>query len=174
VSADDVKALEEVRDEHGVRRARDFRRAALIGLTVLVVGGLVGVFGIRSATATDSGAGYTLSVLHAQVTRAGIAVPFHVDVRRAGGFTGPVEVQVQASLMERFDFQNFYPNPSKETATGRFLVYQFDPPPGDELRISLDARTAPDQNGSVGRYTVRLVAGGQTVAEVSFRMVVVP
>lgn len=167
-------AIEEVRDEPAVRRARDFRRAGIVGLCILLLGALLGAFGITSTTTTARGGGYQLSVEHARVTRAGVAVPFHVEVRRAGGFSAPIELQVQASLLERFDFQNFYPNPSKETATDRFVVYEFDPPPGGVFLLSLDARTAPDQNGSWGRYTVRLVAHGTTVAHVSFRMAVAP
>ena len=143
-------------------------------LLLIVVGGLAGLMGVRSATATASGGGSTLAVTHAQVTRAGVAVPLHVEVTRPAGFDGPINLAVEESLLERFDFQNFYPNPSKETADGRWLRYEFDPPPGDTFRVSLDARTAPDQNGSIGRYEVRLLDGQSVAAQVSFRMVVVP
>lgn len=169
-----MATLEEERDERAVRRARDARRAGLTVLLLVVVAGLAGLMGIRSATATDSGAGSVLSVTHAQVTRAGIAVPLHVQVRRPAGFEGPIRLAISEALLERFDFQNFYPNPSAETADGRWLRYEFDPPPGTTFRLSLDARTAPDQNGSIGRYEVRLLDGSQVAARVSFRMVVVP
>jgi hypothetical protein len=166
--------LEEHRDEHAVRRARNGRRAGLTALVLVVLAGLVGLLGIRSATATARGEGAVLAVTHAQVTRAGIAVPLHVEVRRPAGFDGPVELAVSSALLERFDFQNFYPNPSKETADRRWVRYEFDPPPGHVFRLSLDARTSPDQNGSAGRYQVRLLDGATVSAEVSFRMVVVP
>ena len=169
-----IRTLEEHRDERAVRRARNARRAGLTALLLVVVAGLAGLLGIRSATATARGDGSVLSVTHAQVTRAGIAVPLHVEVRRAAGFDGPLEIAVSASLLERFDFQNFYPNPSKETADGHWLRYEFDPPPGRVFRLSLDARTSPDQNGSADRYQVRLLDGPTVAAEVSFRMVVVP
>ena len=172
--ANGVRTLEEERDEAAVRRARDYRRVGLVALLLLVVAGLAGVMGVTSTTVTAEGGGSTLSVTHARVTRAGVAVPLHVSVRRPGGFDGPVQLAVSAALLERFDFQNFYPNPSKETADGDFLLYEFDPPPGPDFRLSLDARTAPDQNGSAGRYEVRLLDAGAVLARVSFRMVVVP
>ncbi len=169
-----IRTLEEHRDQRAVRRARDARRAGLAVLLAVVLAGLVGLLGIKSATATARGDGSVLSVTHAQVTRAGIAVPLHIEVRRADGFDGPVELAVSSSLFERFDFQNFYPNPSKETADRHWLRYEFDPPPGHVFRLSLDARTSPDQNGSVGSYQVRLLDGSTVAAEVSFPMVVVP
>jgi hypothetical protein len=170
----EVLTLEEERDERAVRQARNYRRAGLTVLLVLVLAGLAGLLGIRSATETSTGDGSVLRVSHAQVTRAGVAVPFHVEVDRPGGFDGAIRLAVSAELLERFDFQNFYPNPSKETSDGRFLVYEFDPPTGDRFRVSLDSRTAPDQNGSWGRYQVRLMDGTAVTARIRFRMLVVP
>jgi hypothetical protein len=169
-----LRTLEEPRDEHAVRRARNFRRVGLALVALAVLAGLAGMLGIRSATTSDRGGGSLLEVEHAQVTRAGIAVPLHVRVVHPGGFAGPVRLAISADLMERFDFQNFYPNPSKETSDGRFLTYEFDPPAGDRFEMSLDARTAPDQNGSWGTYEVRLLDDDAVTAAVSFRMVVVP
>jgi len=170
-----LRTLEEPRDEPAVRRARNFRRVGLGLVALAVLAGLAGLLGIRTATTSDSGGGSRLEVKHAQVTRAGIAVPLHVRVAHPGGFAGPVRLAISADLVERFDFQNFYPNPSKETSDGRFLTYEFDPPSGDRFEMSLDARTAPDQNGSWGTYEVRLLDPDDTVtASVSFRMVVVP
>jgi hypothetical protein len=141
---------------------------------MIVLAGLAGLMGIRTATATASGGGFELSVRHAQVTRAGIAVPMHVRVERPGGFDEPLTIAVSSRLFERFDFQNFYPNPSKETASGQFVYYEFDPPPGAIFQLNVDARTSPDQNGSADRYTVRLMEGSTAVASVDFRMWVVP
>ena len=170
-----LRTLEEPRDEHAVRRARDYRRVGLGLVLVVVLAGLVGLLGIRSSTATARGAGSLLEVEHAQVTRAGIAVPLHVKVLHPGGFDGPVRIAISADLLERVDFQSFYPNPSKETSVGRFLTYEFDPPSADRFEVSLDARTSPDQNGSWGTYEVRLLDAADAVtAAVRFRMVVVP
>jgi hypothetical protein len=174
VTVPGVTTLEEPRDVAAVRRGRGYRRAGMTVVLLIVLAGLVGLLGIRSTTDTSSGGGYVLAVHHAQVTRAGIAVPLHIRVEHPGGFSRPVRISLSAALMERFDFQNFYPNPSKETASGAYLYYEFDPPPGDVFEVSLDARTAPDQNGSAGHYEIRLLDGTRPLASVGFRMWVVP
>ncbi|MGH8894057.1 MAG: hypothetical protein ACRDWY_12255 [Actinomycetes bacterium] len=170
-----IATLTEPRDELAVRRARDWRRGGLVALLVIVLAGLTGVLGVRSATTTSQAGPYTLSVRHAQVVRAGIAAPFHVRVESEDGFTGPVRLAVSAELFERFDFQNFYPNPSLETSTDEFVYYEFDPPPGNTFQLNLDARTAPDQNGSTAVYRVRLLdSSDRQLVTVSFRMWVAP
>jgi hypothetical protein len=169
-----VATLRGARDETGVRRARTGRRIGLGVLAVVVAAGLSGFLGIRSATVTGESDGYRLAVTHAQVTRAGIAVPFHVRVTHTGGFDGPLTLAISEGLLERFDFQNFYPNPSAETGTPGYVYYEFDPPPGDVFELNLDARTAPDQNGSTTVYRTALIVGGDEVTDVSFRVWVVP
>jgi len=169
-----VATLRAARDEPAVRRARAARRCGIGLLAILVAAGLSGFLGIRSATVTAEAAGYELAVTHAQVTRAGIAVPFHVRVTRAGGFDGPISLAISEGLFERFDFQNFYPNPSAETGTPGFVYYEFDPPPGDVFELSMDARTAPDQNGSTSVYRTVLIVDDEPVTDVSFRVWVVP
>lgn len=169
-----ISTLVDPRDATAVSRARAGRRAGLTALGLVILLGAAGLLGVRSTTSSATANGWSLRVEHAQVTRAGVAAPFHVTVEHEGGFDGPVTLSVSSSLLERFDFQNFYPNPAGETATADDLLYEFDPPPGDVLRLSLDARTAPDQNGSTGVYRTALLVDGQVVAQVRFRMWVVP
>jgi hypothetical protein len=169
-----VATLVDARDEAAVRRARNVRRVGLGILVLIVVAGLSGLLGVRSGTVTSSGGGYTMRVTYPQVTRAGVAVPFHVRVRRPGGFDGPLTLAISQDLLERFDFQNFYPNPAAETASGGTVHYEFDPPPGDVFELDLDARTAPDQNGSTTVYRTAVLDAGEPVASVSFRVWVVP
>ena len=145
---------------------------SLIG--ALVLAGLVGLLGVRSATVSGSGGGYTMSVRHAQVTRAGVAVPFHVRVTRSGGFDRPLTLSISEDMLERFDFQNWYPNPSKETTSGGMVLYEFEAPPGNVFELDLDARTAPDQNGSTSVYRTMLVIDGQPMIDLSFRLSVAP
>jgi len=157
-----------------VRRARNLRRVGLGALALVVGLGLATLLGARSATTASAAAGYTMSVTYPAVTRPGLAVPLRIEVERAGGFPGPVTLAISRGIFERFDFQNFYPNPSAETGSAGYVYYEFDPPPGDRLRVSLDGRTSPDQNGSVGNHRVALVIDGQPITEVRFRMVVMP
>src|SRR5688500_548516 len=131
--------LRNVRSDAAVRRARNARRAGLVLLGLVVLAGLTGFLGVRTATVTGEADGYQLTVTHAQVTRAGIAVPFHVRVTQPGGFDGPLTLAISEDLLERFDFQNFYPNPSAETGTDDYVYYEFDPPPGDVFELNLDA-----------------------------------
>lgn len=70
-----LRTLEEPRDERAVRRARNYRRVGLGLVLLAVLAGLTGLLGIRSSTASARGGGSLLEVEHAQVTRAGIAVP---------------------------------------------------------------------------------------------------
>ena len=73
-----------------------WRRLLVALLTAIVVAGAAGLFGVRSSEATASAGGWTLSVTYASVARAGLDVPWKVDVRRDGVFTGPVTLAVTA------------------------------------------------------------------------------
>ena len=164
----------DLRDDRGARDTRTWRRLGLAALVLLLLLALAGVFGIRSATTSEKSQGRTLTVDHLVVTRAGIALPFHVRVEHDGGITGTFTLRISRELFEHFDFQNFYPNPAKETGSRDFVFYEFDPPPGDTFKLDLDARTAPDQNGSTDVYEVALIVDDAVVTTVDFRMWVAP
>lgn len=169
-----VATLPGHRDPDGVRRARDLRRIGIVALAVMIAAGLAGVLGPRTADVAADGGVYRLEVHYAQVTRSGLATPLRVNVTRAGGFDGPVTLAFDKDLFDRLDFQNFYPNPAAETAAPHRIVYEFDPPGGDVLSITLDARTGPTQPPSAHRYWVAVLEDGREVAGVRFRMVVLP
>ncbi|MGH8824800.1 MAG: hypothetical protein ACRDVN_10020 [Jiangellaceae bacterium] len=171
---DHVPTLPRHRDPGGARRARNLRRVGIVALGVLVAAGLVGALGPRTADVAAEGGGYRLVAHHAQVTRSGMATPLRVEVIRPGGFDGPVTLAFDKDLFDRLDFQNFYPNPSAETAAPHRIVYEFDPPQGEVLSVTLDARTGPTQPPSAHRYWVAVIDDGREVAEVRFRMVVLP
>ena len=169
-----IATLPEHRDAEHSRRARNIRRVGIVALTILVLIGLTGFLGPRFSNVSASGGGYQLDVRYAQVTRSGLAVPLRVLVRHPGGFDGPVTLAFSKGLFDRFDFQNWYPNPSAETAARRRLEYEFDPPEADVFELTLDARVGPTQPPSAHRYWVAVVADGVQVARVDFRMVVLP
>ena len=143
-------------------------------MTIFVVAGLVGWLGPRSSDVSASDAGYDLDVRYAQVTRSGLVAPLRVRVSHPGGFDGPISLAFSKDIFDRFDFQNWYPNPSAETAGPQRLEYEFDPPTGAVFELTLDVRVGPTQPPSAHRYWVAVVSEGVDVARVSFRMVVMP
>lgn len=54
--------LPHVRSDRGIRRARNSRRAGLVLLGLLVLAGLTGFLGIRTASVTGEADGYRLTV----------------------------------------------------------------------------------------------------------------
>lgn len=172
-----LATLPSSRDAAASRRGRNLRRIGIGLLCVLVAAALLGALGPRAATTTASADGYELTVRHGQVTRPSIPVPLEITVERAGGFDGPVTLSISKGLVDRLDFNNWYPNPDGESTNGPDRVeYEFTPPGGDVLHVLLDARTAPGQLPSAGRYTVAVVDSdtGEMLVETDFRMAVLP
>ncbi len=147
-----------------VRRSRALRRALLAVFGVVLLLGATGVLGVRTGRASATGGGYDLMVEYPRVTRPGHAVPLSIEVRRPGGFgDGTVALSVTAEYFTLFDENGVQPAPSTETATERNVLWEFDPPPGDTLRIYFDTRTGPNkQRGTDGEVSV-LVAGEPVV-----------
>ncbi|HVF20929.1 MAG TPA: hypothetical protein VNA14_11915 [Mycobacteriales bacterium] len=156
------------------RRGRAARRVLLAVFAAFLALGATGMLGVREGTATASGGGYDLSVTYPRITRAGHAVPFAIEVRKPGGFGDePITLSLSSSYFALFDENGVQPSPSKETATGEDLIWEFDPPPGDTLRIYFDTRTGPNrQRGARGVFAVR--DGDVPVALVRIRTVVLP
>jgi hypothetical protein len=169
-----IATLPAHRDPERARKARNIRRVGIAALTIFVLAGLVGFLGPRSSDVIASGGGYRLDVRYAQVTRSGLVAPLRIRVQHAGGFDGPITLAFSKDIFDRFDFQNWYPNPSAETAGPLRLVYEFDPPPGETFELTLDVRVGPTQPPSAHQYWVAVVSDGLDVARVSFRMVVMP
>ena len=135
-------------------RSRWVTQAGLLLLVSIVVVGVFGFLGLRSSSGGAGAGGDRLEVDYASITRAGQPSPLDIRVEHVGGFTGPVQISLCDGYFDHLDFQNWYPNPSAETASSTTVDYEFDPPSGDLLEISLDARTAPGQFG--GRETCEI------------------
>lgn len=149
-------------------------RSGIAVVALIVVAGLVGLMGPRSTTVSVTSEGWTLEVEHATLTRSGQPAPLHVRVERPGGFTGPVQLSLCDDLFDHLDFQNWYPNPSAETSSDRALLYEFDPPSGPVLEVSLDARAAPGQWGGSNDCRVEVIVDDAPVVSAAFSMRVVP
>jgi hypothetical protein len=156
-----------------LRRARSLRRVFILFLGLFLLLGLTGFLGVRSGTVSASGAGFDLTVTYAVVTRPGLATPWSIEVRRDGGFDGPVTIATTGDYLDMFDENGLDPDPSSATATPEVVIWEFEPPDGDTLTITLDARIEPAVQWGKSAVTSVLV-GGSPVVEVHYRTWVVP
>lgn len=157
-------------------RSRNLRRIGLTLFAVPVLAAAFGAFGPDAGHEAASGSGYTLSVDYPRATRSSIVTPLVITVRKPGGFgDDPVVVRIDRRLLDRLDFQNWYPNPAAESNDGQATVYEFDPPAGETLQVSLDARTGPNQGFSRDTYAVAVLGDGAApAATVTFRTIFWP
>jgi hypothetical protein len=166
--------LRDVRTAAAGPRSTRWRRI-LVGLLVLLVGtGATGLLGVHSTTRSGSGGGYEVTVEYAAVARAGLDVPWQVQVRRAGGFDGPVTLAVTADYFDIYEEQGLDPQPTAESSDGTYVYWTFDPPPvGDQLAVDFDAYIQPSsQLGSSGEVSV--LVGNERVATTEFHTWLVP
>jgi len=138
-----------------LRRRRVSSNLFLLVVAAVFVLGLVNVPGVRSSTSSASAGDYTLDVRHGTVARAGLATPFHITVTRPGGFDGPITIGITHDYLALYDENGMDPEPSSSTTMDDWLLWEFEPPEGDTLSISLDVRIEPArQLGDRGRVAV--------------------
>jgi sulfur carrier protein ThiS len=155
------------------RRARIARRAFMVVLFAFLAVGLTGRLGVHTRTATAQGGGYEMTMTYGQVSRAGLATPWSLEIHHPGGFDGPVTVATNSTYLDLLDENGFDPQPSKATATGDEVIWEFDPPDGDTLGISLDGRIEPGaQWGRTGVTSV--LVDGHPVVTVKYKTWVMP
>jgi len=147
--------------------------AALVGVAVTDALGLTSAYGVRSEERRDHGGGYGLEVRYPAVTRPGLASPFRIEVSSGSGFSQPVTVAVDRSYLAMWDENGLSPAPTSELVNGPWVEWEFDPPVGDVLSVTFDARIEPAVQSSRDG-AVRLIVGDQSVAEVDFRTRVMP
>jgi hypothetical protein len=148
-----------------------FRRVVTVLLLAVVVLGAAGAFGLRSTTVSARGTTYELSVEHAAVTRPGLPTPFAIEVRGASG--EPVTLAVTSAYLEAFEAPSPIPEASMSTTRGPMVVWEFDPPDGDLLEVTLGGRLSASASGIL-RGRVAVLDGGRELVAVSFRSWVVP
>jgi hypothetical protein len=154
------------------RRAGYAATTTALVLLMAVVGvdavGGVHLLGVDSTTVRDRADGVELAVTYGRVSRPALATPFDIEVHQPGGFDGPVTLAVDQEYLRMWDENALYPQPSSETVDGPWLVWEFDPPGGDTLLVSYDARIEPAaQEGRSGAVAVR-DEHGDNLVEVSF------
>ncbi|WP_325599354.1 hypothetical protein [Nocardioides sp.] len=163
------ETISNLRDTPPRRRGQLLRRAGIGLLVTIVVLAAVDLLGPRTGETTVQTGTHSLGVEFPQIARAGEPAPLHITVDAAGGFGDVVQLRVCAELFDDLDFQNWYPNPSSETAQPPWVFYEFDPPPaGDTLEISLDARVAPGQLGGINDCQISVLVEDEPVVSATF------
>jgi hypothetical protein len=160
-------------DVRRLRHARALRRAFFALLGVFVLAGAVNVLGERSATASAGGGGYELEVTYATVSRPGQDGDWDVEVRRPGGFGEPVRLATDISYLDVFDQTSVRPEPRSSTTSGGRTIWEFEPPVGDTLEITLEGQFEQDSMG-VHRGVTGVLGPSGEVVEVAYRTVVLP
>jgi hypothetical protein len=142
-------------------------RAALMLLFLVVLAGSTSQLGVRTATATASGGGYTLELDYPRVARAGLDVTWRATVHRGGGFGKTVALSVSGDQFDIYETQGFFPQPDSETRDGENLILTFVAPPGETFVLSYDAYIQPSsQRGKAS--TMSVLDQGTPVATVAF------
>ncbi|MGH2556793.1 MAG: hypothetical protein ACRDHO_13895 [Actinomycetota bacterium] len=137
------------------RRSRLGRRVLLMILAAFVLLGATSLLGPHTSTRQASGGGYDLKVVYPAVTRPGLAIRWIVFIHRTGGFSGPIQLATTATYFNLFDFADIDPDPSSQITSEELSIWEFDPPPGETLRVTLDARLEPArQHGSTATTSI--------------------
>jgi len=173
--------VDEADGHHVLRRRRQLYAITsavlglLMGLAVIDAAGVADVYGVDTEHVRATADGVELDVRYGTVSRPGLATPFQITVRRAGGFDSPVVVAVDAAYLSLWDENGLDPDPSSSTADSSDVIWEFDPPPsGDSLVITYDARIEPAaQQGKSGRVAV-LDASAREIVAVTFTTRVLP
>ena len=171
---DEIATLPDARDEHSARSARNWRRVGLVLLWLLVAAALTGWLGLRMATSTASADGWTLEVRAPQIIRGALDAPITLTVSRDRPFGDKIVVALDRTLFEHLDVNLIAPAPSAETGTAEQVEWTFDPPDGDTLTISVDARMSPSEMPGVDRLRFAVLERGEVAVEVSPRLIVLP
>lgn len=156
-----------------VRRARAIRRVFIALLVAFLSLGAAGMFGARTSTVSAAGGGYDLTVTYPAITRPGLAIRYEIAVHHSGGFPEQIELATTSDYLDLFDDNALDPEPAETTSTTDDTVWTFDTFSGEDLTISLDARTEPARESGASATTT-LSVGGTTVVTIHYRTWVMP
>ena len=161
--------------EARAKRSVWFRRSFLGLLVVFVALGAANVYGVRTTTVAASGEDYSIEVRYASVSRPGLATPWSVEIRKPGGFDGPVTLATTSSFFDLFDENGLDPDPSAATTDDERVLWEFEPPEeGDGMVVSFDARIEPAVQLKWLDVTTELIVDGEVIASVDYRTFVMP
>ena len=162
----------------GGRWIRREKRLNLFGM--LVVAGVVvlagsGMAGVHSTTSTVDSGTFIMEVLHASITRPGLATPFAVTVRSQGGALAEfLTLRISSDYLAIFDEHGLTPAPTSAHSDSRWTWWTFQPPEGShELTVALDARLEPSVQWRRDA-DVALILGDEPEAETQITTWVLP
>jgi len=160
-------------DAGRLKRARLLRRTGIGILAAFVLAGAVGLFGIRTRTVSAAAGGYDISVQYPATDRPGQPIHWVVTVRHPGGFGGPVDISVTQSYLDILDMNDIEPSPSGSVTSGDSVVWTFDKPEGETLRVSIDALVQLNTHFGA-ENTVAVLDHAVPVVQVHYRTWVAP
>jgi hypothetical protein len=155
-------------------RARRYRRIGLAVLGLVVLAGLLNLLGVRHSVVSSAADGYRLTIEYASVTRPGLSTPWEVEVRHEGGFDGSVTIATNATYFERFDFNQFYPEPASTASRGDVVLLTFEGIEGDRLVVRFDGRESPTYTLGLAEASTALEIDGREIVRVDYTTVVMP
>ena len=142
-------------------------------LRALVALGASSLLGIRTKTVSGHGHGYSITLQYPANERSDQPVHWILAVRRAGGFSGPVDIGITQGYLDLLDLNDIEPSPSSTHTNGPFVVWSFDPPATDVLRVSIDANVQLNAHFGSGAE-VAVLEGGRPMTSVRYRTWVAP
>lgn len=158
-----------------IKREKRLNLLGVLLVVAVVVLAVLGMAGVRTATATVDSGGYTLEVLHASITRPGLATPFRVTIRSEDApLPESVTLRTSSRYLSIFDEHGLTPAPTGSHSDSEWTWWTFQPPEGShELSVVLDARLEPSEEGHRDA-TVTLATGGEAEAETQISTWVLP
>jgi len=157
-------------DERRLKRGRLGRRAFLSVLTLFVLCGLLGLFGVRERQATVTDGEWTVTATYPGVTRAGLAVPLEFQITRQGGFDETVVVRMTSDYFDLFDENSFEPTPSKEWTDDEYVYWEFDAPPDSQtMVIGTDTRTGSSVQLTQKKAELSVMVDGEPAVTVGLK-----
>jgi len=162
-------------DDRRLGREVVWRRVIAGSLALFLFAGLLGFFGVRKATVAASAGGYELTVDYGKISRPALSTPWTIQIVKPGGFGDkPVKIATTLAYFRLFDANGLNPEPSATTSSGKDLIWEFDPPPGDILRIEFDARIDPKEQGGTDAVTSILDDQDKPIVSVKYRTRLMP
>ena len=129
------------------RRGMWWRRLVLLGLATFLVLGALDVFGLHVDHTSAESNGYQLEVTYPRTGRSGIGAPIAIEVKKDGGFGDkPVKISMSSKYFDILAQYSFDPDPSSATQSDKAITWEFDPPPGDTLNVSISTEFSPDEH----------------------------